>query len=90
MQGIVQFFFFLLLSSPVLKKYIQVPGYMLKFVPQLANMCISFFNLKALCEQNSGLPHAANDHDVINLLSCNAILDHFQKSSFYSTGVDHA
>ena len=25
----------------------------------------------------------ANDHDVIDLLSCNAILDHFKTSSFY-------
>ena len=30
----------------------------------------------------------ANDHDVIDLLSYNAILDHFQTSSFYSTVVD--
>ena len=63
---------------------------MLKFIPQSAKLCISFYNLKALCEQTSWLTHVANDHDVIDLLSCNAILDDFQTSSFYSTVVDRA
>ena len=53
-------------------------------------MCISFYNLKTLCEQTSWLTHVANDHDVIDLLSYNAILDHFQTSSFYSTMLDCA
>ena len=63
---------------------------MLKFIPQSAKLCISFYSLKALCEKTSWLTHVANDHDVIDLLSCNAILDHFQTSSFYSTMVDRA
>ena len=56
---------------------------------QLAKLCISLYNLKALCEQTSWLTHVANDH-VIDLLSWNSILDHFQTSSFYSTVVDRA
>ena len=62
---------------------------MLKFIPQLAKLCTSLYNLKALFEQTSWLTHVANDH-VIDLLSCNSILDHFQTSSFYSTVVDRA
>ena len=62
---------------------------MLKFIPQLAKLCASLYNLKALCEQTSWLTHVANDH-VIDLLSCNSILDHFQTRSFYSTVVDRA
>ena len=78
----------LFLQNPQQK--IHVPGYMLKFILQLAKLCISFYNLKALCEQTSWLTHVANYHDVIDLLSCNSILDHFQTSSFYSTAVDRA
>ena len=63
---------------------------MQKIVPQSAKLCISFYNLKALCQQTSWLTHVANDHDVIDLLSCNAILDHFQTSSFYSTVIIRA
>ena len=83
-------FFFFVNIFPNPKQKIHVPGYMLKFIPQLAKLCISFYNLKALCEQTSWLTHVANDHDVIDLLSCNSILDHFQTSSFYSTAVDRA
>ena len=85
----MQFFFFgNIFPNP--KQKIQVPGYMLKIFPQSAKSCISFCNLKALCEQTSWLTHVATDHDVIDLLSCNAILGHFQTSSFYSTVVDRA
>ena len=65
---------------------------MLKFIPQStsAKLFISFYNLKALCQQTSWLTHVANDLDVFDLLSCNAILDQFQTSSFYSTVVDRA
>ena len=82
-------FFFFVKIFPIPKEKIHVPGYMLKFIPQLAKLCISFYNLKALCEQTSSLTHVANDH-VIDLLSCNSILDHFQTSSFHSTVVDRA
>ena len=70
-------------TFPNPKEKIHVPGYMLKFIPQLAKLCTSLYNLKALCEQTSWLTHVANDH-VIDLLSCNSILDHFQtRCSFY-------
>ena len=88
-QCLAQFFFFVnIFPNP--KQKIHVSGEILKFIPQLAKLCISFYNLKALCEQTNWLTHVANDHDVIDLLSCNSILDHFQTSSFYSTVVDRA
>ena len=61
---------------------------MLKFIPQSAKLYISFYNLKALCEQTSWL--TGKWSWCIDLLSCNAILDHFQTSSFYSSLVDCA
>ena len=82
------FFFVNIFPNP--KQKIHVPGYMQKFIPQSAKLCISFNNLNALCQQTSWLTHVANDHDVFDLLSCNAILDHFQTSSFYSTVVIRA
>ena len=89
-QCLAQLFFFFVNIFPNLKQKLHDPGYMLKFIPQSAKLCISFYNLKTLCEQTSWLTHVANDHDVIDLLSCNAILDHFKTSSFYSTVVDRA
>ena len=82
--------FFFVDTFPNPKQKIHVPGYMLKFIPQSAKLSISFYNLKALCEKTSWLTHVANDHDVIDLLSCNTMFDHFQTRSFYSTVVARA
>ena len=88
MSCVVPLFFVKIFPNP--KQKIHMPGYMLKSIPQSANSLIFFYNLKALCEQTSWLTHVANDHDVIYLLSCNAILDHFRTSSFYSDVVYRA
>ena len=62
---------------------------MQKFIPQLEKLCISFYNLKSYANKLADW-QMGYDHDVIDLLSRNAILDHSQASSFYSTMVDHA
>ena len=73
MSCAVLIFFVNIFPNP--KKKIHVPGYLLKFIPQLAKLCTSLYNLKALCEQTSGLivTHVANDH-IIDFLSCNSTL----------------